>query len=72
MVLHQDSFSQFSRQPPTAFEPRFDFPDQLITCKGRKCSATRIYDNDFELPLNHLLRPPQALITKISGTAQAL
>jgi hypothetical protein len=31
MVLHQDSVSQFSRQPSTTSEPSFEFPDQCNT-----------------------------------------
>ncbi len=45
MVLHQDSVSQFSLQPQTAFKSSFNFPDQYNTifpCKGRKCSALLI------------------------------
>jgi hypothetical protein len=55
MVLHQDSVSQYSRQPPTTFEFRFNFLDRcntfklaLITGKGRKRSAALICDSDFE------------------------
>ena len=29
ILLHEHSVSQFSRQPPTPFESRFDFPDRL-------------------------------------------
>ena len=42
--------SQFSPQPLTPFEPRFDFPDRLDPYKlmqGRKYSAPRIGDDDF-------------------------
>jgi hypothetical protein len=66
MVLHQDSVSQFSLQPSTASEPRFDFPAQCnsfspaFTGKGRKSFAAPIDDSDFESPLNRLSRPPQA------------
>ena len=44
-------FSQFSRQPLTAFEPGFDFPDRFNTqnhYKGRKRFAARIRDGNFE------------------------
>ena len=40
MVLHQDSVSQFSRQPSTASEPRFDFPDQFNTFNHRQRPKT--------------------------------
>ena len=33
MLLCEHSISQFSRQPPTPFEPRFDFPDRFDSLK---------------------------------------
>ena len=32
-AVHEHSISQFSRQPLTPFEPRFDFPDRLDSLK---------------------------------------
>jgi hypothetical protein len=40
MVLHQDSVSQFSLQPSTTSEPRFDFPDKFNTFNHRQRPKT--------------------------------